>query len=109
MIAAMFLFVFCFEMVSHVMIDSQDPDAVTAAISCSLDGDIPARADCPERRRQQQETKDLLDEMTTHAVLLNTVVIPYSGIMYRTGTNYSSDTRIVSRSLASPFRPPKQG
>ena len=37
MLAAMFLFVFFVEMGSHVMIDSQDPNAVTEAVSCSLD------------------------------------------------------------------------
>jgi len=107
-IAAMFLFVFLVEMGSHVMVDSQDPNAVTEVISCSLDENLPARADCPEQRRQRQEAKDLLDEMTTHVVVLNSLTVPHSGIMYRTPANYVTSDRIVTRSVAPPFHPPEQ-
>jgi len=107
-IAAMFLFVFLVEMGSHVLIDSQDPHAVSEAVSCSLDENVPARADCPDQRRQRQEAKDLMDEMTTHVVVLNSLVIPHSGIMYRTPANYSTDDQIVNRSVAPPFHPPEQ-
>ena len=106
-LAAMFLFVFLVEMGSHVMIDSQDANAMTEAASCSLDENIPARADCPDQRRQRQEAKDLMDEMTTHVVVLNNLVIPHSGIMYRTPTSYSTNERIVTRSVAPPFHPPE--
>jgi len=109
LLAAMFLFVFAVELASHVLIDSQDPNALTVSEACSLNENIPARADCPEQRRQQQETKNLLDEMTTHMVVLNTLTVPHSGIMYRTPTNFSSDDRFVTRSLAPPFHPPEQG
>ncbi|HEY2846822.1 MAG TPA: hypothetical protein VGI80_03330 [Pyrinomonadaceae bacterium] len=107
MLAAMFLFVFLLEMGSHVMIDSQDQNAVTQAASCSLDENVPARADCPDQRRQRQETKDLMDEMTTHVMLLNTMVIPHSGVMYRTGTNYAFGTVHVSTDIKPPFHPPE--
>ena len=107
-IAAMFLFVFLVEMGSHVLIDSQDPNAMSEAISCSLDEDLPARADCPDQRRQRQETKDLLDEMTTHMVVLNDFTVPHSGIMYRTGTNYAVANAPASSDLATPFHPPEQ-
>jgi len=109
MLAAMFLLVFFVEMGSHVMIDSQDPNAVTEAVSCSLDENIPARADCPDQRRQRQETKDLLDEMTTHVMVLNNLVIPHSGIMYRTAANYAFETLHVSTDLTPPFHPPELG
>jgi hypothetical protein len=108
MIAGMFLFVFVVELASHVLIDSQDPNAVTQAISCSLDEPVPASADCPEQRRQKQETKNMLDEMTTHVVILTNMVVPHSGIMYRAGTNYASQTRAAWRELSPPFHPPKQ-
>ena len=107
-IAAMFLFVFLLEMGSHVMSDSQDPNAVTEAMSCSLDENLPARADCPEQRRQRQEAKDLLDEMTTHVVVLNSLTVPHSGIMYRTPANYAFQTEPVSTDIAPPFHPPEQ-
>lgn len=107
-IATMFLFVFLVEMGSHVVVDSQDPNAMTEAASCSLDENIPARADCPEQRRQQQETKNLLDEMTTHMVVLNTLTVPHSGVMYRTGTNYAFQIAPVSTDLTPPFHPPEQ-
>jgi hypothetical protein len=107
-LATMFLFVFFVEMGSHVLIDSQDPNAMTEAVSCNLDEDIPARADCPEQRRQRQETKDLLDEMTTHVVVLNSLTVPHSGVMYRTGTNYAPQAAPVSTDLATPFHPPEQ-
>ena len=107
-IATMFLIVFLVEMGSHVMIDSQDPNALTEAVSCSLDESIPARADCPEQRRQQQESKNLLDEMTTHMVVLNDFTVPHSGIIYRTGANYAPQTAPISTDLAPPFHPPEQ-
>ena|SRR5436305_748787 len=108
-IAGMFLFVFVVEMASHIMIDSQDPNAVAEAISCSLDGSFPDRADCPEQRRQQQETKNLMDEMTTHVVIVvSSLTMPHSGIMYHTGTNYGSQPIATSRELSPPFHPPKQ-
>ena len=108
LIAGMFLFVFVVEMASHVLIDSQDPNALTAEISCSLEEDVPARADCPEQRRQQQESKNLMDEMTTHVVILNEMTVPHSGIMYRTGTNYVYNFRLISHPITPPFHPPKQ-
>jgi hypothetical protein len=108
MIAGMFLFVFVVEMASHVLIDSQDPNAVIAAASCSLEENVPIRADCPEERRQRQETKNMLDEMTTHVVILSNLTMPHSGILYRTGTNYSSRPAAASRELTPPFHPPKQ-
>jgi hypothetical protein len=107
-LAAMFLFVFVVEMASHVLIDAQEPNAVTEAISCSLSENVPARADCPEQRRQQQESKNLMDEMTTHVVILNEMTVPHSGIMYRTGTNYVYDFRLISHPTTPPFHPPKQ-
>jgi hypothetical protein len=105
----MFLFVFVVEMASHIMIDSQDPNALTEAISCSLDGTVPDRADCPEQRRQQQESKNMMDEMTTHVVIVvSSLTMPHSGIMYSTGTNYTSPAFATSREISPPFHPPKQ-
>ena len=105
-IAAMFLFVFVVEMASHVLIDSQDPNAVTQSESCSES--VPARADCPEERRQRQETKNMMDEMTTHVFILTSLTMPHSGIMYRTGANYAPNPTATSRELSPPFHPPKQ-
>ena len=107
-IAGMFLFVFVVEMASHVLIDSQDPNALTRAISCSLEDNVPARADCPDQRRQQQESKNLMDEMTTHVVILNEMTVPHSGVMYWTGANYVYDFRLISQPTTPPFHPPKQ-
>ena len=104
----MFLFVAFVEMSGHALIDSQDPNAVTEAMSCSLSENVPARADCPDQRRQRQETKDLLDEMTTHIVILSSMTVPHSGILYRTPSDFYRRDRIVSRSLAPPFHPPEQ-
>ena len=108
MIAAMFLFVFMIEMGSHMLIDSQDPNAVTEVGVCEISEKIPDRVDCPEQRRQRQETKNILDEMTTHVVVLNSLTVPHAGRMYDTGSNYASTLGDISRSLTPPFRPPKQ-
>jgi hypothetical protein len=108
MLAAMFLFVFIVEMGSHVLIDSQDPNAMSEAVSCSLDDNVPAKADCPDQRRQRQETKDLMDEMTTHVVVLNDFTVPHSGIMYRTPASYAFESEPASTDLAPPFHPPEQ-
>lgn len=107
-LAAMFLFVLVVEMGSHVVIDAQDPSTITETLACSANENLPARADCPEQRRQRQETKNLIDEMTTHMVVLNSIVVPHSGISYRSPDNYMSSDQIVSRSLPPPFQPPKQ-
>ncbi|HTH51363.1 MAG TPA: hypothetical protein VL501_05495 [Pyrinomonadaceae bacterium] len=108
MLAAAFLFIAFVEMGSHAMIDSQDPNALTEAMACSLAVNMPAKADCPEQRRQRQETKNLLDEMTTHMVVLNSLVVPHSGITYRSLDNYAIAAPPLSRTLAPPFHPPKQ-
>jgi len=107
MLAVMFLFVAFVEMGSHALIDSQDPHALVEAMACSLAENLPAKADCPERRRQRQETKDLLDEMTTHMVVLNCMVVPHSGRLFSTGTNYLFKTAALSTDLTPPFHPPE--
>jgi hypothetical protein len=109
MLAAMFLFVFLVEMGSHVLIDRQDPNAVTEATSCSLEENVPAKADCPDQRRQRQETKDLMDEMTTHVVVLNSLTVPHTGRLYLTPVNYAAQIAVTSRTLAPPFHPPELG
>src|SRR4051812_4218560 len=103
MLAAAFLFIAFVEMGSHAMIDSQDPNALTEALACSLAENTPAKADCPDQRRQRQETKNMMDEMTTHMVILNSMVVPHSGITYRSLDNYAAAGVLVSRSLAPPF------
>jgi len=105
----MFLFVFFVEMSSHIVIDSQDQNAVAEAIACSLNDNVPARADCPEQRRQQQETKNLIDEMTTHMVVLNSMVVPHSGKFFSTGANYALASDALSTDLTPPFHPPELG
>jgi hypothetical protein len=109
MLAAMFLFVFLVEMGSHVLIDRQDPNAVTEARSCSLEENVPAKADCPDQRRQRQETKDLMDEVTTHVVVLNSLTVPHTGRLYLTPVNYAAQIAVTSRTLAPPFHPPELG
>ena len=104
----MFLFVFFVEMGSHALIDGQDANAVTEASSCSLDENVPAKADCPDQRRQRQEAKDLMDEMTTHVMVINNLTVPHTGRMYDTGTNYSSRVHASSAAASPPFHPPKQ-
>jgi hypothetical protein len=108
MLAAAFLFVAFAEMGSHVLIDSQDPHALTEALACSIAENMPAKADCPEQRRQRQETKNLLDEMTTHIAVLNSLVVPHSGISFLSPDNYAAGADLVTRALATPFHPPKQ-
>ena len=107
MLAAMFLFVAFVEMGSHALIDSQDPNAVASALACSVTENVPAKADCPEQRRQRQETKDLLDEMTTHMVVLNSMVVPHSGRLFTTGANYALRADASSNDLTPPFHPPE--
>ena len=104
----MFLFVAVVELGSHAIIDSQDPHALTEAIACSFAQPMPAKADCPEQRRQRRETKNLLDERTSHMVVLNSLTMPHSGIMYRTIANYAPRDAIVEHDLSPPFHPPKQ-
>lgn len=108
MLAAAFLFVAFVEMGSHALIDSQDPHALTEALACSLAQDMPAKADCPEQRRQRQETKNLLDEMTTHVAVLNSLVVPHSGIAYLSIDNFKAAADFVSRAATPPFHPPEQ-
>ena len=109
LLAAGFLFIAFIEIGSHAFMDSRDPDAIQAMTACSiLPQNTPNKADCPDNQRNRGPESNLMDEMTSHAMILNTMTVPVGGIMYRTGTSVSAVAAPVFRALAPPFHPPEQ-
>ena len=108
MLSGAFLLIAFAELGSHVIMDAQGNDLSAELTACRLSETQSPKADCPEQRRQQQETKNLLDEMTTHMVVLNELTMPHSGIMYRTPDSYLSHSHTLSGEPSLPFHPPKQ-
>jgi hypothetical protein len=108
LLAAVFVFVAFAELGSHVIIDSQVDNLPPELAACRLSEAPSNRADCPEQRRQQKESKNLMDEVTTHMVVLNDLTMPHSGIMYRSISGFSHSAKALSGETTLPFHPPKQ-
>ena len=108
MLSAGFLLIAFIEMGSHAFMDSQDFAAIDDLTVCRVTQDAFPRADCPDKRQQRQETKNLLDEMTSHCMILTGMIVPHTGIMYRTISAELSQGEVPARTLEPPFHPPKQ-
>ncbi|HEV7698857.1 MAG TPA: hypothetical protein VGO43_01365 [Pyrinomonadaceae bacterium] len=108
LLAAGFLFVAIVELGSHAFMDSHDPNFESDLTVCRVSDNPSPLADCPDKRQQRQETKNLLDEMTSHSGLLAELSLPLKGVLYDTAINFSYDHRPITRSLTPPFQPPKQ-
>ena len=108
MLSGAFLLIAFAELGSHVIMDGQDNSLSAELTACRLAETQSPKADCPEQRRQQQETKNLLDEMTTHMVVLNELTMPHSGIMYRTPDTFIFDSHTLRGEPVLLFHPPKQ-
>jgi hypothetical protein len=106
-IAAAFVIIAFIEMGSHAYTDSHDPAALAALTVCRVEQRTSPVADCPENQKQRQE-KNIMDEMTSHTVLLSGLTLPIRWSTY--------DTSIVKRAvvhslfgvLSLPFQPPEQ-
>ena len=108
LLAGAFVLIAIAELGSHFIMDAQD-DSMPVEIGVCRLSDAPSnKADCPDQRRQQKETKNLMDEMTTHMVILNDLTMPHSGIMYRTNVSFSHTATALTGEPTLPFHPPKQ-
>ena len=108
MLSGAFLLIAFIEMGSHAFMDSQDFAAIDDLTVCRVTQDAFPRSDCPDKRQQRQETKNLLDEMTSHCMILTGMVVPHTGIMYRTISAEPKADYPLARALTPPFHPPKQ-
>lgn len=109
LLAGAFVLIAFAELGSHVVIDAQGNNVPVEIGVCRVSNVPSNKADCPDQRRQQKETKNLMDEMTTHMVVLNDLTMPHSGIMYRSLGTFSHEAIALSGTPSLPFHPPKQG
>ncbi|HEY2866991.1 MAG TPA: hypothetical protein VGJ02_07860 [Pyrinomonadaceae bacterium] len=107
MIAGSFIAIAFIELGSHAFIDSHDPAVIDVSAACRVQQNPTPIADCPERQRQRQESKNLLDEMTTHTVLLTKLSLPLRRSSYDTAIVTGPPMRPLWRELSPPFRPPE--
>ena len=106
-IAGAFVAIAFIEIGSHAFIDSHDAAAFDVLSACKVQQNPTPSADCPERQRQRQESKSLLDEMTTHTVLLTGLTLPLRWSSYDTAILSSEIVRPIARELTPPFHPPE--
>jgi len=106
-IAGAFVAIAFIEIGSHAFIDSHDAAAADVLSACKVQQNPIPFADCPERQRQRQESKNLLDEMTTHTVLLSRLSLPLRWSYYDTAILTTEVARPLSRELMPPFHPPE--
>jgi len=107
LVAGAFVAIAFIELGSHAFLDSRDVAAIETSAACRVDQTPVSSADCPERQRQRQESKNLLDEMTTHTVLLTGLSLPLRWSSYNTAIVSARIVRPISRELTPPFRPPE--
>ena len=107
LIAGAFVAVAFIELGSHAFVDSRDAAAIDTLLACQVIQTSTPIADCPERQRQRQQSKSLLDEMTTHTVLLTGLSLPLRWSSYNTAIVRETNVRPLSAELTPPFRPPE--
>ena len=107
LIAGAFVAIAFIEIGSHAFIDSRDAAAMDVLSACKVQQTSTPIADCPERQRQRQESKNLLDEMTTHTVLLTGLSLPLRWSSYNTAIVTDRAPSAISRELTPPFHPPE--
>lgn len=107
LVAGAFVAIAFIELGSHAFLDSRDSAAMDGLSACRVEQNSTPSADCPERQRQRQEQKNLLDEMTTHTVLLTGLSLPLRWSSYNTAIVSGPSVRPIRRELAPPFQPPE--
>ena len=106
--AAALLTIAFIEIGSHAVIDSQDLDHFQTLGICGLAHNRPLTVDCPTRHKPRGPESNLHDEMMIHAMILNDMTSPRSGISYRTDEAVESIVSALSGNPERPFHPPKQ-
>src|SRR5437764_12729143 len=84
MLAGAFLVLAFVEIGSHAFTDSQDLAHFETLGFCGIQHENLPAVDSPIKHKQRGPESNLLDEMTTHAVILNDLTVPRRGISYWT-------------------------
>src|SRR3954469_22729811 len=108
MLAAAFVVIAFIEIGSHAFTDTQDIAHFETLGFCGIQHDAPPSVDSPAKQKQRGPNSNLLDEMTTHAVILNHLTFPRTGVSYWTDETTDPILRSLSGSPTIPFHPPKQ-
>src|SRR6478672_2364293 len=82
--AGVLLLIAFIEIGSHAIMDSQDLDHFQTLGICGLAHNKPLTVDCPTKQKPRGPESNLQDEMMIHAMILNDLTSPRSGISYRT-------------------------
>ena len=106
--AAAFLVIAFLEIGSHAFTDSQDLAHFDSAGFCGIQHDRPLTLDSTTKHKQRAPESNLLDEMTTHAAILDDLAVPRCGVSCWTDPVADSVIRPLSGNLSTPFHPPKQ-
>ena len=108
LLAGAFIAIAFIEIGLHAFSDSKDLAHFETLGFCGIQHEPPLTADAPTNHKQRGPESNLMDEMTTHAVILNALAVPRAAVSYWTAEEFESIVRPLSGSLSPPFHPPKQ-
>jgi hypothetical protein len=108
MLACAFVLIAMIELGSHAFADSQDIAHFEQLGFCGIQHESPLSIDNPSKQKQRNQNSSLLDEMTTHVVVLSALTLPRVSVSYWTDEPVESATSALAGNLTTPFHPPKQ-
>jgi hypothetical protein len=108
MLGAAFVLIAFIELGSHAFADSQDIAHFETLGFCGIQHGSPLSIDNPAKQKQRNQNSSLLDEMTTHVVVLNALTLPSVSVSYWIDDWVEPVTHSLSGILTTPFHPPKQ-
>jgi hypothetical protein len=107
MLACAFVLIAFVELGSHAFADSQDIAHFETLGFCGVQHESPLSIDNPAKQKQRNQNSSLLDEMTTHVVVLTALTLPRVSVSYWTAEPVESVTAVLDGSLTTPFHPPR--
>jgi len=107
MLAGAFLVFAFIDIGSHAFTDSYDLAHFEALGFCGIQHDRPLTIDSSTKHKQRSPESNVLDEMTTHAVILTDLALPRCSVSCWTVDTAESVVRPLSGKLTTPFHPPK--
>jgi hypothetical protein len=106
-LAGAFLFIAFVEAGSHAYVDYHRAADATTPNGCRVTENRTTTVDCPDKRKQRSQERNMIDEMTIHAVILNRMSVPTTGRLYDTAVISGSIAGALSGVQDSPFHPPE--
>jgi hypothetical protein len=107
-LAGAFVLIAFIELGSHAFADSQDIAHFETLGFCGIQHESSLSIDNPAKQKQRNQSSSLLDEMTTHMVVLSALTLPRVSVSYWADDPVETVTHSLSGILATPFHPPKQ-